>query len=168
MNEQARPSAARGTMARAAGALVVGFAVVALVVGLGRAIRRERREPPPAVEKPSPAELRQVTITYFHGDERCRTCRAIESRTRAYVQAHLAEELASGRVRWRTRNFDLPENEALRDHYDLGAGGVVIQGPPPEQRWEELFDLWTLVNEEGDAFDAYLAERLKPYLETVR
>lgn len=44
----------------------------------------------------------------FHGNIRCATCRAIESQSREAVAADFASELGSGKIVWKTLNYEDP------------------------------------------------------------
>ena len=161
-----------------AGILLVAIAVSATAIGLRREAGQAAPAPPAdegarsALEgtPPAPAEAlaEPVAVFYFHGDTRCVTCRAIESRTAAAVQERFAEELASDRLRFESVNFEAPEGRHFQEAYELAFGTVVVQGTGEERPWENLSEVWTLVRDPSDAFETYITEHVRRMLEEAR
>lgn len=60
-----------------------------------------------------------LTAYYFHGTIRCQKCLEIERVSRETVESFYAEELADGRVLWRSVDFDLPENRHFFEDFNL-------------------------------------------------
>ena len=52
-----------------------------------------------------------VIVYYFHGNVRCKTCRAIEAYTAEAIHEGFEEEIASGRLIWKPVNVDEDGNE---------------------------------------------------------
>ena len=107
-----------------------------------------------------------VIACYFHGGLRCKTCLAIERNAEDALRAAYPDAFARREVRWRTVNFDAPEHQHYKDEYDLYTSSLVLidvhDGAPRD--WKLLEKTWDLVWED-DAFDAYVRNELRPYLE---
>lgn len=157
MSQSPRPNATRRFLRLAGSALVIVVAVGALGVGLVREVGRSQASSSPTERPPEPAV---VTVYYFHGDVRCPTCRAIEARTTRTVHDEFADELAVGRLRFEVVNYDTPENLHFRDDFDLSFGSVIVQGAGADRPWENLADVWTLVNSDQLLFESYLVEHI--------
>jgi hypothetical protein len=107
-----------------------------------------------------------VIACYFHRSVRCKTCLAIENNAEAALLAAYPDAFASGEVQWRTVNFDKPEDEHFIEEYDLYTSSLVLidvhDGAPRD--WKMLEKVWDLVWER-EAFDAYVRDAVRPYLE---
>lgn len=145
----------------------MGIALVALAIGaVAIGVAREGSESSAGQIAAEPVEQpRAVTVYYFHSDTRCRTCLAIESKTERIVRERFANELAAGTLRYEAVNYDAPDDRHFRDDYDLSFGTVVVQGIGGNRPWENLSDVWSLVHEDSEEFEAYLAEHITPMLE---
>jgi hypothetical protein len=95
-----------------------------------------------AVESSVPG--RRLIVSYIHGDLRCETCLFIEETARETVQSAFAEQLASGRVEWRTANMDASGNEHLVTDYDLTTSSLVLSDvlDGVEQAWWRVDEVW--------------------------
>ena len=127
-------------------------------------------QPPAAATTPAvPEPDHLVLVTYFTSDQRCPTCLKIERQTRAALDGGFAPELAAGTVRFRTVNFDRPENKHFIDDYGLAFKTVVVseQHQGRETRWEKYDRVWDLVDE-PEAFAAYLQAGIRSQLESNR
>ena len=69
-----------------------------------------------AQNHPVPTET-YVEVPYFHGTQRCATCKAIEKETREVVFTELTERVARGELRFREVDLSTPEGEKLADQY---------------------------------------------------
>lgn len=67
-----------------------------------------------------------VEVLYFHGKQRCATCQAIEKETKALIDSEFADEVESGKVRFRIVDITKPENEALADKYEISWSSLVL------------------------------------------
>ena len=96
------------------------------MIGLGVAaslLWRAKRAEPPA----TPTSESTVAVYYFHGSIRCQKCQEIERVSREAVESFYAEELADGRVSWRSVDFDLPENRHFVDDFNLGLPSLAVE-----------------------------------------
>jgi hypothetical protein len=156
----------------ALGAAVVFIAVGTLAIGFVRESSRraeQRAVQTAAAAASAPATAPEspgvVTVYYFHGDFRCKTCLAIEAQTTDVVQRLFADEVAAGLLRFEILNFDDPANTAHRDRYDLAYSTVIVQGAADADRWEDLADVWTHITEGEPAFEQYLVEHITAMLD---
>ena len=67
-----------------------------------------------------------IEVLYFHGKQRCATCQAIEKETKALIDSQFADEVKSGKVRFRVVDITKPENEALADKYEITWSSLVL------------------------------------------
>ncbi len=144
----------------AVGALAIGF----VREGSRRAEQRAAQTAAAAAPAPAPEDPGVVTVYYFHGDFRCKTCLAIEAQTTDVVQRIFADEIAAGVLRLEILNFDDPANAPFRDRYDLSYSTVIVQGAHAD-RWEDLADVWTHIAEGEPVFEQYLVEHITAMLD---
>jgi hypothetical protein len=160
-SDSARSAPQAQRLARAAlGILLVAGAGGAVVVGVARE-NAPSSSSGTAASDPAPAEV--VTVYYFHGERRCRTCLAIESATERVVRGRFADELAAGSLRYEAIDFDEPAHRHFKEDYDLAFGTVVVQGFGGARTWRNLTEVWTLVDDPAK-FEAYLVENIQPML----
>lgn len=67
----------------------------------------------------SPVEADGVEVIYFHGKQRCASCKAIEQYAREVVETTFADEVRDGKVTFRIVDITTPEGEALADNYEV-------------------------------------------------
>jgi hypothetical protein len=65
-----------------------------------------------------------VMVYYFHASYRCLTCNLVESTARKLVETNFADAIQTGRLQWRTANFQ--EDEDLAQRYSVGANMLVV------------------------------------------
>lgn len=78
------------------------------------------------VSSDRPAAKDAVEILYFHGKQRCATCRAIEKNAKEAVEAQFAEELKNGTVVFRTIDISKAENEKIAEKYEVTWSSLLI------------------------------------------
>ena len=119
-----------------------------------------------AAEPAEEAADKKVIVYYFHGDKRCRTCRAIEANTEEALQRRFSEELDSGMLEWKVVNFDRPDNEHYLEDFGLYTSSVVVVEMAGEKavRHETLQEVWSLVHEKAKFFP-YVTSAVRGYLE---
>ena len=125
------------------------FSIAAMVV---RELN-SRHEDTTAVSVPTDA----VVVYYFHGTQRCMTCNRIEELTKQAVQENFADQLASGRVVFRSVNVDEQANEHYIQDFQLSTRTVVMQ---KGDRYEKFDQVWNLVRE-PEQFMQYIGNGLK-------
>jgi len=101
-----------------------------------------------------PAKSDVLTVYYFHGTQRCMTCNRIEELAKAAIQARYAEELADGRVVFRSVNVDEPANEHFIKDFQLASRTVVMA---KDGKYETFDAVWTLVRD-PQKFTGYIQD----------
>ena len=61
----------------------------------------------------------RIEVLYFHGAQRCITCRAIETNTVALLDNLYAKEKAEGKIIYKVIDISKKENEAITDKYEV-------------------------------------------------
>lgn len=61
----------------------------------------------------------RIEVLYFHGAQRCITCRAIEANTGALLDSLYSKEKAVGRIIYKVIDISKKENEAIADKYEV-------------------------------------------------
>ena len=108
----------------------------------------------------------EVVAYYFHGNLRCRTCRAIEAYSEEAIRSEFADELASGRLAWRVVNIDEPENEHFVKDFELVTKSLVLTEYEDGEviRWANLKQVWQLVRDKEQFFD-YVHSSTRQFLQ---
>lgn len=107
------------------------------------------------------AEQSKTVVYYFHGNQRCKTCKQIEALTKKIVEEGFAAQLKDGSMEVRVLNVDQAENEHFVTDYELAVRSVVLSklDSGKETNWRRLDKVWQLVHDEA-AFAAYLREEI--------
>lgn len=61
----------------------------------------------------------RIEVLYFHGAQRCITCRAIEKHTKELLDSLYSNELANGTIVYRAIDISKKENEGIADKYEV-------------------------------------------------
>lgn len=69
-----------------------------------------------------------VEVLYFHGKQRCVTCKAIEKYTREVVYTDFAELVKSGKVRFKEVDISTSEGEKLANKYRVSWSSLYVNG----------------------------------------
>ena len=128
------------------------FSIAAMVV---RELN-SRHEDTTAVSVPADA----VVVYYFHGTQRCMTCNRIEELTKQAVQENFADQLADGKIVFRSVNVDDPAKEHYIRDFQLSTRTVVMQ---KGDRYEKFDQIWNLVRE-PEQFMQYIGNGLERML----
>jgi hypothetical protein len=114
------------------------------------------------VGDPASADL---IVYYFSQGKECATCDNIEAYAREALDRHFAEELASGRIAWRSIDVDKPRNEHFVEEYGLYTKAVVLVDVESgkQVRWKNLEDVWDLVYDKP-AFIDYVRAQVQEFL----
>ena len=107
----------------------------------------------------------RVIAYYFHGTQRCMTCRTIESYAEETLKTEFSGELEAGKLEWRAVNVDTPENEHFIQDYELTTRSVVLVEmlDGQQKQWKNLSRVWELVRDKP-AFAAYIQEETTGFL----
>jgi len=142
---------------------------------------RDDKASPPAAAAPGteaaarPAEARpaeaasnpRVIAYYFHGTQRCATCRKLEAYSHEAITLGFAPQLRDGSLEWRVVNTDEPENQHFVNDYKLYTRSLVIvrmqQGRQAD--WKNLEKIWDLVDDKSE-FLEYVQREIGAYMGT--
>ncbi len=109
----------------------------------------------------------QITVYYFHGTRRCKTCRTIEAYAKEAVEGKYSEQLKSGRLKWNVVNTDEPDNEHFVEDFGLVSSSLVVVEVDGGRmtRYQVLQDAWTLVRDKP-RFIEYVQRSIGEYLKS--
>lgn len=153
--------------ARSALALVTLVAAIAAMTALAA--------PPPtetAASAAAPganAATGPVVVAYYlHGTQRCKTCRHIESSTEKVLRGAFAQDLQTGRLAWRTADFDRPENEHFIKDFGLVTSSVVLVEMTGQRvvRFRVLDKTWQYARDDW-ALEDYVKRETAAFLREV-
>ena len=123
--------------------------VMATVVTLVLKELRTGQPPTPAAAEEVSGSGPKLIAYYLHGKVRCVTCNDIEKTAKETVESSFASELHSGRIEWRSVNYDDPGNEHLAKDFKLAAPCVVLASlrDGKQERWKSLPEVWELIGD---------------------
>ena len=75
-------------------------------------------------EKPS----NRIEVLYFHGAQRCITCRAIEANTVALLDSLYSKEKENGKIIFKVIDISKKENEHITDKYEVTWSSLFVNG----------------------------------------
>ena len=61
----------------------------------------------------------RIEVLYFHGAQRCVTCKAIEVNTKALLDSLYSNEIALGKIVYKIIDISQKENEKVADKYEV-------------------------------------------------
>lgn len=93
-----------------------------LLISCGNAAKKNASQETATVQKD------RVEILYFHGAQRCITCRAIEKYTKELLDSVYSRELSSGKVVYKVIDISKKENEAIADKYEVSWSSLFVNG----------------------------------------
>ena len=130
-------------------ALTAVLAIFVLAGGVILAVRQLQR-PPAGTDAALPlASGTKVIVCYFYGKDRCPVCASIESYAKEALETGFAAELQSGRLEWRSVNYEQPGNEHFAADYKLVAPGLVLVAVEDGETadWKSLPEVWMHVGD---------------------
>ncbi len=111
------------------------------------------------------AAAQQVVAYYFHGTVRCETCLMIEQQAKAVIEGQFGPEMAAGRLRFLSINYEEQEHAHFLTDYKLPCPSLVLvkQGHGKEEDWKLLADTWQL-GHEPIKLNAYVEAEVRSFL----
>lgn len=67
-----------------------------------------------------------LEVLYFHGAQRCVTCKAIESLTKEVLDNEYADAMKSGNLVFKVIDISKSENEAIADKYEVAWSSLIL------------------------------------------
>jgi len=65
-------------------------------------------------------------VLYFHGRQRCITCRTIENLTREVAKSCFEQEQHSGKLKFEYIDISTPEGEKVADRYEVSWSSLLV------------------------------------------
>lgn len=105
----------------------------------------------------------RVVVTYYHGTIRCFECLEIERLSRLTLEDRFAERLAAGELQWRAIDYDLPENAAAIERYNLTSPSLLISRfrDGRELEWRVAGETWKQIAASPEALMDYVERELR-------
>ncbi len=107
----------------------------------------------------------QVVVYYFYTSFRCSSCMAIEKNTGDALKDVFADDLASGRMVYKTVNIDEKGNEHFVQDYQLYTKSVVLSLVKygKETRFKNLDKVWQHLRNR-EQFSRYIQQEASAFL----
>ncbi|MBR5168409.1 MAG: thioredoxin [Salinivirgaceae bacterium] len=67
-----------------------------------------------------------LKLYYFHGQQRCATCRAIEETAKELFDNQFVDEQQNGKLIFSVIDISTPDGEKMADHYKVAFSSLVI------------------------------------------
>lgn len=118
----------------------------------------------------SPQEKKDyVEVIYFHGKQRCLSCRAIEKFSRETVDSAFQDELNNGTVVYKVVDITTPEGEALADRYEVAGSSLFIskRKDGKETKCDMTESGFKNARKHTDIFKREVADRIHEYLKQL-
>ena len=113
----------------------------------------------------SKIENAQLIVYYFHGTDRCVTCRKFETWTQEVLTSSFVDEIKKKRLEYRVVNIDEPGNEHFVHDYGLYTKSVVLSEIKDGRRTrsKNLEKIWDLARDE-EAYKAYVRDEVSSFI----
>ena len=108
-----------------------------------------------------------VEVIYFHGKQRCMTCRSIEKNAKELLDAKFAEQMKQGKVVWRVVDISKRENAKLAEKYEVTWSSLfVVRHDGSKETAENLTELaFSTSLRQADKFKADLEAKINQILD---
>jgi hypothetical protein len=110
-----------------------------------------------------------LVVYYFHSSFRCPSCVAIESQTKALLDADFAQQLSNEEIVWKTLNFEKPAGKTLAAKFEVKDPVVVLARMKNDEvaDWKPLDKVRGLVDNK-EAFRKYVRGEIEQMLPSKR
>ena len=103
-----------------------------------------------------------VQVLYFHGSQRCATCRALEAKTIELLETEYAQAQNEGKIVFKSIDFSEPEGEAVADRYEVAWSSLILD---KEGTTVDLTDMgFRYARTEPETFKANLKQEIDKML----
>lgn len=151
-------------------ALLLAFVAVAAMVLVykettGRGDKKTNSNPAKAAPQRAESPKDELIVYFFHGRNRCKSCKIIEANAKQTLEKDFSKELSSGRIVWRDIDLDAPENQHFIQDYQIISISLVLadmQGGKQKQ-WKNLEQVWDLLQDK-DGFRDYVHKEVRAWL----
>lgn len=80
-----------------------------------------------------------VEILYFHGKQRCMTCRSIEQNTKELLESMFQRQMKEGKVVFRVIDISKKENDRIAEKYEVAWSSLfLVQHKKGKEKAENL------------------------------
>jgi len=112
---------------------------------------------------------KKIIVYYFHGDYRCSNCYKIEQYSKEAVETYFPDELKSGKIEYRTVNYDKIENTHYINDYGLYTKSLVVAlvENNKEIKNKNLTGVWNYLNSMEDFYN-YVKSEVNQYLSEAK
>ena len=104
----------------------------------------------------------KLQVLYFHGKQRCVTCRAIEDLTKEVVEKDYTDAFKNGAIQFTAIDFSEPEGEAIADRYEVAWSSLLLV------KGDKVFDMtdagFSMAKSHPEAFKSKLKEQIEKML----
>jgi hypothetical protein len=106
-----------------------------------------------------------VIAYYFHGNMRCYSCNILEQYSRQAIEENFQDELASGRLVFKTVNVQEKANDHFMKDYGLYSQSLVLSlvENGKEKKFKNLTMVWQY-SRDRQKFISYVKDEVNAYL----
>lgn len=119
--------------------------------------------PGPTPATAAPAVAPATRVYYFHGTNRCNTCRTIEAYAHGTIARVFAAELKGQKLEWQAVNVDEAANRHYVDNFQLYTRSLVVFDARNPKRYKVLEKVWELVGDKP-AFEKYVEQEVRAFM----
>ena len=107
-----------------------------------------------------------VEVLYFHGKQRCMTCRSIEQNTKELLEAKFARQMKDGKVVYRVIDISKKENARIAEKYEVTWSSLfLVQHKNGKEKAENLTEFaFGHSRTQPEVFKKGLAEKINQAL----
>ena len=112
----------------------------------------------------------RVEVIYFHGKQRCMTCKSIEAQTKELLTGSLAEAVKTGQIVYRTVDISDKEGEKIADRYEVTWSSLFVNRwkDGQEQRNNMTEFAFSKATSDPEGFKAGLKEKIEILINNER
>ena len=107
-----------------------------------------------------------VEVLYFHGKQRCVTCRSIEQNTKELLESKFQRQMKEGKVVYRVIDISKTENAQIAEMYEVTWSSLfLVQHKSGKEKTENLTEFaFGHSRTQPDVFKKVLAEKINKVL----
>lgn len=107
-----------------------------------------------------------VEVLYFHGKQRCMTCRSIEQNTKELLESMFQRQMKEGKVVFRVIDISKKENARIAEKYEVTWSSLfLVQHKKGKEKAENLTEFaFGHSRTQPDVFKKVLAEKINKVL----
>lgn len=99
----------------------------------------------------SVSNAEQIEVIYFHGKQRCPTCMAIESETKALMEEDLAPQVEANNVKMSFVDFSTDEGKEIAKKYKVSFSSLILVANPGKNETVENLTNFAFANARSNA-----------------